>query len=745
MIQSYSPGTVGFIPRPRYKMARLALISLVLYNYATTTCAAADQAADAFTRRIDLDYRHVVVSFCNASDKFQQWRVNSTEGIVYLAQPNQCMSLAPNAVDLSFPCDSPEHMSHEPTSPDSNKADQSFRIDSNSGERYRLNHDCFEADREYGNWGLNIYEDFSNVVTRKCHKTRKMAGHTLGTDTLGTSRPFFIFDNTSELGLLVNAQSGKCVQVGGDIKMQCMEMYDTKGLRPGINDYISPSVYPAYLYPCGKGCRPKDVQSWMSTPISTSSTSTSTFSLLRLRNDPRLCLRSGIDSSVAQSWSQSQVGVVFLSAACVLVACLMFEHWRGPRLTREKKNNLSNGANGDIDTSLYLLFSPSLYWMTIRFLLALTGPLMLSCVYTLTLTNIRGGRSYYARTMTVHGMLFCVTALFAHIMLLARRDDDHGGEILGTAVILEEEEMEDGMRPVPVSGTRCVLKVRPLLLIRRRIVDMVIFCSEYPSVMIHSALIFLPRGYDAVVASQASTVSPYFYTFGMPITVSAFWQIARSAANSNVGHNKAYSVQVAWRWLKILLAQWCVLVSTLFGPDGTPGDVSTVSSNILFLGLTAEVVLASRRTFTVQNLFDEKHLLVVIIFCVPLVLLSFYEIVAMTVSNRSTYGSRSMTGLGAIGGDSNQVKGSTAMGWWYGPYARYVAYFQWSCYLVILYCLNFSVQASKWWCNSGIQAPAWLGDVLIETQGRIPALKNGAKYHFFISKKMVLDQDRVKI
>ena len=239
---------------------------IVIVNYATT-CAAADAL---FTHRIDLDYRHVVVSFCNASDKFQQWHVNSTEGTVYLAQPNRCMSLAPNAVDLSFPCPSPEHMSPEHTSPDF-KSDQSFRIDSNSGGRYRLNHDCFEADREYGNWGLNIYEDHSNVVTRECHKTRKMAGHTLGTDTLGTNRPFFIFDNTSE-GLLINIQSKKCIQVGGDIKMQCMEMYDTKGLRPGINDYISPSVYPAYLYPCGKGCRPKDVQSWMSTPISTTTT-----------------------------------------------------------------------------------------------------------------------------------------------------------------------------------------------------------------------------------------------------------------------------------------------------------------------------------------------------------------------------------------------------------------------------------------------------------------------------------------
>ena len=175
-------------------MSRLAIgLVLVMLNNATTH---ATKASLPFTHRIDLDYRHVVVSFCNASDKFQQWRVNSTEGTVYLAQPHRCMSLAPNAVDLSFPCPPTEDMSSGDLSPDSKSpADQSFRIDSDLGGEYRLNHDCFESDREYGNWGIKKYEDHSNVVTRKCHGTGQMTRDILLDPTPGmtTTRPSFFF------------------------------------------------------------------------------------------------------------------------------------------------------------------------------------------------------------------------------------------------------------------------------------------------------------------------------------------------------------------------------------------------------------------------------------------------------------------------------------------------------------------------------------------------------------------------
>ena len=719
-----------------YPQPTLGIRLVLLLNYITTCVAVED-----FDSRIDLDYRHVVVSFCDASDLFQQWRINSTENMVYLAHPNRCMSLAPNAVDLSFPC---------PSASMPKGGDQSFRIDSNSGGQYRLNHDCFESDREYGNWGLTKYEDHANVVTRKCHDKigsgDKNDSHEQAQLLVGLlKKPTFIFDNSSELGLLVNIQTSKCVQVGGDMMMQCMEMYDTKGLRPGINDYISPSVYPTYLYPCGKGCRPKDVQSWMSTPIS----STSTFSLLRLRNDPRLCLRSGINTDVVQSWSQSQVVEVFLLSTLFLIACLMFEHWRGPRLPRGKKDATHNGE--DVDAKIHLLFSRTLFWMTMRLLLAMTGPIMLSSVYILNLTNIRGGRSYYARTMTVHGTLISITALFAHVLLIARRttpdpeeEEDGVGNEGSVGEDGEKNEMDNlesnnQNKMQPFSRPPCLRRFVQMIInsakwCSSKIVGMSLFCGNYPSVIWHAALVYWPRGYDSYTATQASTWSGLFYILGMPITVSAFWQVVTSAADSNVGHNKNYAVEVSWRWTKIMLAQWCVLVSTLFGPDGTPSDTSGVSSNILVLGVTAEVVLATRRSFTVRNLFQEKHLLIVAVFCIPLILLSLYEIVGMVVSNRSTYGSSGMTGYGAVGGDSNQVRGSTAYGWWFGPYARNIAYFQWFCYLVIMYCLNFSVTITKW-CNSGVRAPAWLADVLEETQGRIPVLADGAEYHFFITKK----------
>ena len=54
--------------------------------------------------RVDLDYRHVTVSWCDEKDTYQKWFYNDTEKTIYSAKPNRCLSLAPNAVDLGFPC-----------------------------------------------------------------------------------------------------------------------------------------------------------------------------------------------------------------------------------------------------------------------------------------------------------------------------------------------------------------------------------------------------------------------------------------------------------------------------------------------------------------------------------------------------------------------------------------------------------------------------------------------------------------
>ena len=106
----------------------------------------------------------------------------------------------------------------------------------------------------------------------------------------------------------------------------------------------------------------------------------------------------------------------------------------------------------------------------------------------------------------------------------------------------------------------------------------------------------------------------------------------------------------------------------------------------------------------------------------------------MAVSHRDSYGTENMVGYGAVGGTSNQLRGKGNFGYWYGSYSRGIVYFQWACYLIVMFCLNFSIWLGKR-CAKGPKAPEWLQDVLKDTNGRIPLLENGAEYHFFISKQ----------
>ena len=62
----------------------------------------------------------------------------------------------------------------------------------------------------------------------------------------------------------------------------------------------------------------------------------STYSLLRLRNDRQLCLRSGIDHTVAKYWYEStRVFVVGVVSVAIYFATFAYEHMRG------KKNTIS--------------------------------------------------------------------------------------------------------------------------------------------------------------------------------------------------------------------------------------------------------------------------------------------------------------------------------------------------------------------------------------------------------------------
>jgi hypothetical protein len=666
--------------------------------------------------RIDLDFTYVVVTYCNALDDAQQWLIDDKKHMVYTKKPNRCLSLAPNAVDLTFPCPETNHAANTTQK-------NPFRIDSNSGGSNRLNHDCFDADRTYGNYpNQQLFADHANLVTQVCSDVvdQNNKKNAFFFANMVTSRPLFKLENGTS-GALVNLQSGKCIQVGGDMVMQCMEMYDTQGKRPGINDYISPSVYPAYLYPCGKGCRPHDVQSWVATPI----TPNSKYSLIRLRNDNRLCLRSGIDSNVAQPWTHSKLlPLLFFVSLALTVLTMVYEFVRDKR-----RRHLTTKNNKKHVRHVKKMFTETVFWLAMRLLLSLTGPVMLVCVVALNLPNSQGGRSFYPRTMVVHGTLFAITTLFTHVMLVSRH-------------VIELHEEADQLKcktndilPEPktaIAAAAAILRRRGMA-IRKAYYNSLSVCCERPSVILHAILITWPRGYDTFVASAASTWSGVFYFVLPGILVSAYWQVATSSARFNVGI-RAYAKQVCRRWSIIMLAEWCVLVSTFFGPDGTPSDSSNVATNIVLLGVVAESILGTTRSFSEVNFDQHPHLLIIALFCLPLILLSCWEVVAMAVSHRDTYGTENMVGYGAVGGTSNQLRGKGNFGYWYGSYSRGIVYFQWACYLIVVFCLNFSIWLGKR-CAKGPKAPDWLQHVLKDTNGRIPLLQNGAEYHFFISKQ----------
>ena len=256
---------------------------------------------------------------------------------------------------------------------------------------------------------------------------------------------------------------------------------------------------------------------------------------------------------------------------------------------------------------------------------------------------------------------------------------------------------------------------------------------ERPSVVLHAILVFWPRAYDSFSAAQASVVSGAFYICAMPLCSSAFWQIANSTAQVNMDNYK-HTNKMVWRFVKVGLIQWCILASAFFGPDGTPRDTSQLATSLLVLSVTAEILLGTKRDTSFVAPY-QPHIIVVGIFSFPLVLLCLWELVGMTVASRNSFGTQNIQGTGAIGGYSNQVRGSANFGWWYGSLSKTITYFTWLCYILIMLSLNFSAHMAKW-CTKGVKAPFWLEHILAETHGgRIPVLAEGSKYHFFICKQ----------
>ena len=103
-------------------------------------------------------------------------------------------------------------------------------------------------------------------------------------------------------GAIFNPRSGSCLQIGGALDQQCYGLVKQAGER----SVIAPSPFPAYVYPCDRGCDPEGMQRWVFEPASppppsSASPQQQTYRI-RLRKNRRFCLRQGIDELRTSRW-----------------------------------------------------------------------------------------------------------------------------------------------------------------------------------------------------------------------------------------------------------------------------------------------------------------------------------------------------------------------------------------------------------------------------------------------------------
>tara|TARA_B100000795_G_scaffold206480_1_gene159980 strand:- start:575 stop:1117 length:543 start_codon:yes stop_codon:yes gene_type:complete len=94
-----------------------------------------------------------------------------------------------------------------------------------------------------------------------------------------------------------------------------------------------------------------------------------------------------------------------------------------------------------------------------------------------------------------------------------------------------------------------------------------------------------------------------------------------------------------------------------------------------------------------------------------------------------------MGNVGAIGGDSNQIRGgSNSVGWWFGNSGPLITYIAVSSYVGLLFSMLVFPYIIVCVGLRGPKAPSWLSTTLAMTDGHIPRLSNKNRFHFFISK-----------
>ena len=220
------------------------------------------------------------------------------------------------------------------------------------------------------------------------------------------------------------------------------------------------------------------------------------------------------------------------------------------------------------------------------------------------------------------------------------------------------------------------------------------------------------------------------------ITFPIFWSIAHMIAKVRTNNDTNYQSSFMKRWSILLLIQFCAVVAGFMGPGGTPTYFSLVSANICIIGVLVESLLGTipSRSFDVWT--SKYHVILAIAFATPLILLSAYQTVAVLIGSYEGYGQIHVANVGAIGGDSNQMRGgSNRVGWWWGgTVGPYIPPLVMVCYSGML--LSMLVLPYAFVCIGlrGPKAPSYLSDVLAATDGHIPLLSRSNRFHFFLSK-----------
>ena len=217
----------------------------------------------------DPSYEYVTTTYCDESSTRQLWTMNTTTNMLFTANDtNKCLSMVPNTININL-----DLTCHDYKVPGGVKVNgilrTAYTLSSTSKQ-------CLAVLQEFGRWDNEQYHTYSNIVT-----SYDCFGAPTGSDrntVVNRRRPDeWVVNN--QTGTIYNPTSDACLHLGGDaIEEQCK--------------LPAPSPYPAFLFPCYRGCAKEKVQRWIFEPVVTQMASltvpTQQLYRIKLRGNPQM-------------------------------------------------------------------------------------------------------------------------------------------------------------------------------------------------------------------------------------------------------------------------------------------------------------------------------------------------------------------------------------------------------------------------------------------------------------------------